>query len=335
MPTTSLSTQIISDELVARVNDGSMSAPANWGSRALYPGEFAARNWLAVVHEAEYPQNNTNSFGLNEMRLSALEDLKFDTFVSLGPGDGTLDVVLLDSLATTYGDRRRSDPKKRLKYIPVDISRTFLEMTISTLNQYAELPVGILCDFEGGQTFLENTLAQYATRPLVFGFLGGTVANIDVDLGAFFAGIRRMMLSNDHFLVDIPIAGPDWRPDTEPRLSAPKYTHACRRFLTHGLGVPHSFHGFDAFDKACGITYTHDAQSGAEVIVVKNPLNGRTVLNRRYRWKPLLQWMERQGFEIRFAKSSIDNDGGAFGMGVVLLATPDEKRSRMEASQYE
>ena len=67
--------------------------------------------------------------------------------MSLGPGDGEHDVDLVKAL------KLRSP---ELAYIPVEICSGLLGAAIRNLKEHVDIPVGILGDFERGQTFLRE-----------------------------------------------------------------------------------------------------------------------------------------------------------------------------------
>jgi hypothetical protein len=302
--------EIVADETVALVNQGALGPPAGWASRARYLGEAGSRNWLAVVHEPTYPLRDPDALGLRANRLAALAGRRAATFVSLGPGDGLPDVELVRALQ----DARAG----ALKYIPVEISRPLLEAAIANLWPHANVPAGILCDFEAGQEFLARALARYARRPILFALLGGTLGNLDEGEGPFFEGFRRLMRPDDAFLIDVPLAGPGWTAADEPRLRTETYTSAFRRFLAGGLG---GAGGTAPLEQWVGVARGHDAATGAEVVTVTDRRSGRAVLTfRRYRWQPLLDWLQGRGFAVEFARSSVASEQDRFGMGVVLLA---------------
>ena len=291
----------------------------------MYPGREGAHSWLAVSREPEYPQPESVKSTLQQNRRAALRCRSFATVVSLGPGDGAEDLQFLKS----WGDFAPTPEHGRAKltYLPVDISRPLLEMAIGRLDSHAEVPLGVLCDFEADQEFLSDALERYATRPLLIALLGGTIGNLDVQEERFFSGIYTLMHPGDALLLDVPLAGSLWTAEREPRLNAACYTSACRRFLSQGLNSPARSDSAPiigdseagAFEQAFVISLRRDAETGAEVIAVTNPRNGRVVLNRRYRWAPLLRWFENHGFRVEFAEAPATAAQDAFSMGVVLL----------------
>src|SRR5262249_51549183 len=118
-----------------------------------------------------------------------------------------------------------------LRYIPIDISRGLLDAASRKLKGNAEIPVAILGDFEGGTRFLSVALNEYATHPILFSLLGGTIGNLDRGETSFFKNVLDLMRPPDHFLLDLPLAGAAWSEKTEPRLDKARYSEAFRSFL--------------------------------------------------------------------------------------------------------
>jgi hypothetical protein len=206
-------------------------------------------------------------------------------------------------------------------YIPVEISLPLLQEAIGNLQAHADVPVGILCDFEDGREFLANVLRRYSRPPTLFALLGGTVGNLDIGEHSFFEWARSVLGASDAFLLDLPLAGPGWTPADEPRLKPEAYSSAFRRFLGESLDRNNPDKAVAEFEQRVDLSLTHDHKTSAEVIVVADRLTCRPVLTfRRYRWEAIFRWFSSQGFTVEFACSSIASDQDKFGMGVVLLA---------------
>jgi hypothetical protein len=316
---------VVTDETLEPPN-GSPIHPT-WVGRRLYWSEAGAMNWLAVANEPKYPLRNPNSFGLQDYYTAALSNHRARTLVSLGPGDGRRDLELLRALSRASALTETD----KLKYIPADISGRLLEEAIANVQAEAAIPMGICCDFEDGVGFLAGTLKVHAERPVLFVLLGGTVGNLDRGEELFFNGMRGLLHHGDAFLVDFPLAGPAWSAAGEPRLNMEEYTPMFRRFLAEGACLADGTEAGpacemaavqlqDAFGEWASFAHESDATTGAEVITVADRRTGRRVLVfRRYHWEPLLRWLERRGFVIEFARSSIVSERDGSGMGVVLL----------------
>lgn len=300
---------LLAEESTAAIDQGAAAVPTRWASRGLYVGGAGAANWMATVQEPGYPLRDLDAYALRAHRHAALDGRRFATLVSLGPGDGTADVDLLGALARGAGSDARS-----VVYVPVDLSRTLLERAIDAAIPHAVRVVGLQCDFEGSPEFLDENLGQHAIPPVLFALLGGTVGNLDEGEAKLLSAFRQRMREGDAFLLDVPLAGPAWSAEDDPRLGPKGYTAAFRRFL--GLaGVSD-----DGFVERVALEHRPDEPTGAELITVSQRATGRPLLNfRRYRWERILSWFSRQGFEVAFARSSLQSDSDRFGMGVVLL----------------
>ena len=301
-----------STSAIALLDRGTAPPPDGWVSRALYAGEAGARNWLGVVREPTYALRDPKSYNLEANRLAAVWGRHPATFVSLGPGDGLNELELVRALS--------GPGLGKLRYIPVDISLPLLREAIANLRPHVEVPVGICCDFEDGREFLADTLRRRGQPPTLFALLGGTVGNLDAGEERFFAWIRSLLGAGDGFLLDLPLAGPHWTPADEPRLKPEAYTSAFRRFLGEAMDRNDCPGAAAVFEQRVELSLTHDAATGAEVILVADRARRRAVLIfRRYRWEPVLSWFRSQSFAVEFARSSITSDQDKFGMGVVFL----------------
>ena len=306
----------IAAERTSALVEGGQKPPLDWSSRALYVGARGMQNWLSVVHEPNYPLRGENSYALHKNRLAAMRNLAPATLVSLGPGDGIDDIEIVTALKTQQAD---------LKYIPVDISNGLLDLALKNLKPHIDIPVGILCDFEGKQDFLAQVLDQYAQSPILFSLLGGTIGNLDLGEAYFFAKFKQLLQPGNHLLLDIPLAGPSWTAESEPRRNVNLYSDAFQRFLGVGSGQWNSQaegKGMGReFEKRIEFSLEYDDQIGAKIITVIDKLSQRRILKfKRYEWDSLLRWLQARGFAIKFAQCSISSEQDRFGMGVILLS---------------
>ncbi len=156
--------------------------PDEWASRALYVRDDGARNWLEVSRDPTYTLHDPDRYNLRANRLAAVAGRPTATMLSLGPGDGLIDLAIVQALAA---------PPAGLLYIPVEISLRLLQLTIATLHGHVARTVGVLGDFEAGGAFVGGVVAQHARQPLLLSLLGGTLGNLDHGEGAFFAWRAR------------------------------------------------------------------------------------------------------------------------------------------------
>lgn len=297
----------------ADLNDPGGILHNDWSARALYVGESGAQNWLRVVREPNYPLRDPSLYDLRANRLSALQGLDVNTFVSLGPGDGHNEVELVQTLA--------SQSREKLLYVPVDISLPLLKQAITLLSGHAAVPIAIHADFEESGEFLAHILAQYTRPPVLFGLLGGTLGNLDRGEQHLLTWLRSQLQAEDRILIDLPLAGSGWAPSDEPRLRPAGYSPAFRRFLAEAMRPHDPEAAVTAFEERVELSLSPDPTTGAQTIAVSDRLSGGKLLTfRRYCWELVLRWFESQRLSVRFARCSIKSPEEKFGMGVVLLA---------------
>lgn len=164
------------------------------GQRALYVGD-GATSWLAV---SEHPQYDIAEGKLRPGLEQIVQHVeKVRSVISLGPGDGKVDAILLDILGAKN--------HKNLAYIPVDISEGLLLTAMKHVKGDKEdIPMrfGILGDFEYGWDSFSRLL-QGQQHPRLFTLLGNTVSNFDDGLETFFPKIWAKLKKDDYILFDV------------------------------------------------------------------------------------------------------------------------------------
>ncbi len=116
------------------------------------------------------------------------------TLAELGSGSSTKTRVLIEALL-------RRQP--RLRYVPVDISRSMLEETAEALlEDYGALEVhAIAGEYQEGLRHVRSE-----TRPKVIAWLGSNVGNFERPNAArFLRGIRDVLSENDRVLIGIDL----------------------------------------------------------------------------------------------------------------------------------
>lgn len=307
--------KIVFDKVVAKA-EKEKNIPSNWASRALYFGYKGANNWLCVVNEPNYPLRGEDCFNLHKNRKDAIRGMTPKTLVSLGPGDGKDDIEIIDVIKSS---------EYQIQYIPVDISIELLKLTIANISPYVDVLIGVQGDFEGGQEYIYQVLSKHARPPILFTILGGTIGNLDLDEIHFFDGFKKLLSDGNYLLFDVPLAGPSWNEEDEPRLNIENYSVGFRRFLRGAASQWNSTSteqdlNYD-FEKRIGVFLACENHLKAKTIKIFDKNKNRIILKlRRYDWHSLLDWLQQFGFKIIFSRSSISSDKDKFGMGVVLLA---------------
>lgn len=317
-------TKFLIDERVASLNENS-APPPSWRGRALYLGESGAENWIGVATELGYPLRPDKIETLRADRLDAIRLFRPASIVSLGPGDGLADRDLIRALQ----EESNGAWAEYISYYPVDVSQALLGTAVESVRLQARTPAGILCDFEDGQAFLKDTVADLVRHPIIYSMLGGTIGNLDGSEDKFFSGFRGILTDSDGFLMDVPLAGSNWSPGKEPRLHHASYSHAFRRFVLDGLRriegksseLARTHKGVQReFEDRIDFQHRHDLRTGAEVITIVERDGAQPILIlRRYRWERFIDWLEQHGFDVAFSKRSLRSEDDRFGMGVVLL----------------
>lgn len=171
---------------------------SKWGQRALYVGAEGTSHWLAVSSHKDY------KFDFDRLRKSMAEVLTGTTnvavMISLGPGDGEIDRVML-SLPPL---NQNVTP---LTYVPVDISEGLLLLSMKKMRRHhpnLQIPFGILGDFELGWSRLAALATQHtATAVALWTLLGNTAANLDDGLEQFLTNVWPALKPGDYLLFDV------------------------------------------------------------------------------------------------------------------------------------
>jgi L-histidine N-alpha-methyltransferase len=117
------------------------------------------------------------------------------TLAELGSGSSTKTRLLIEALLRAHG---------RLRYVPVDISRSMLEeSSADLLERYDGLEVmAIASEYQEG---LRHVRA-HTERPKLVAWLGSSIGNLDRDAAAsFLAGVRSLLRPVDRMLVGIDL----------------------------------------------------------------------------------------------------------------------------------
>jgi hypothetical protein len=168
---------------------------AGWGQRGLYVGLDGARSW---IHVSQHPDYDIAEDKLRPKLQDVLADVEaLGSVISLGPGDGRVDVMLMSGLVASRGPGT--------SYVPIDISEGLLLATMKRFRKKhrdIRMPFGILGDFEYGWDHFRNLLAG-EQHPRLYSILGNTVANVDSGLERFFPDFWAGVAPGDYVLFDV------------------------------------------------------------------------------------------------------------------------------------
>ena len=307
---------ILSDPEVEQIDCGQAPIPDQWHSRRLYIRQQGARNWCNVVQQSSYPLHGEDPYDLIQNRAAAISRAASASMVSLGPGDAAHDVEIVSQL-------RRHNPE--FKYIPVDLSRFLLDTAIRNMASQVHIPAGLQCDFEHIPDAVKHTLEELARPPVLFSMLGGTVGNLDLGEKRFFSRMQNLMVNGDHFLIDVPLAGPGWAAERDPRFQKETYTAEFNQFIGFGLsGIAPGFNGPIAPEALlsridCRLGNGGDIANTRTVTIFDRPTRQVILKFCRYDWESVVSWFQNQGFQVLFHRCSLKADADVFGMGIILL----------------
>ncbi len=310
----------VCDEDLVKYTLGLDPVPRGWDGRALYLGEDGARAWLQITSDPSYALRDDSAFQLRQMRGEALEQLRLETetLVSFGPGDGELDLDIVEAL---------TDRLTKVRYIPVEISSGLLTLSVQKLKGHVDIPVAILGDFESGQRFVARALSDYACRPkpILFSLIGGTLGNLDRAGSLFLKDVTQLMQPGDGLFLDVPLAGPAWEAASDSRMLKAEFSQPFRQFLAGGVARQDPSASAAAYESwfderiECVCAPSRDIE-GTQVITIRDRSTGHTLLRfNRYNWDTLGSWLKGHGFDVRYAENSLQSPRDSFGMGVLLL----------------
>lgn len=304
---------ILASRLVAILNQGEEKPPANWSTRALYLGQQGADNWLGVLGQAGQPLHHRSESPLGAAYLTAVARAEFQTFVSLGAGDGAVDAQIL---AASPG---RS-------YIPIDCSRPLLAQAVRNLSDLVNVPAEVLCDLESDMELAGDAVRQYAVPPIIFAMLGGTIGNLDCKESEFLANLLAIMPARSQLLLDVPLCGGAWPLETDRRMNVATYSSEFLEFLRWGAErrglAPEGVQDLEGFRSRIASTLGHDSdipQTQVVTIELTAPRRQTLLRFRHYDWPAFHTWIESRGLRIEHAiLPALDNE--AVAVAVLLLS---------------
>jgi histidine-specific SAM-dependent methyltransferase len=173
-----------------------------------YYTEIGSGHWLRLCNDPLYTvfQDSVRSLERQSDRLfSAMGDAfvkQSPDFISLGPGNGQKDRVLLRSLFRRLRDRNLP---ANLFYYPFDISHSLISTAVHTVsNDYELRPQikvkAILGDFARLQDF--SPVYDFRSAPNIFSFLGNTLGNISQEV-VFLQKTKTAMRTGDVLLLEV------------------------------------------------------------------------------------------------------------------------------------
>jgi L-histidine N-alpha-methyltransferase len=179
--------------------------PAGDGKRIAsghaYTGNAVA--WSAVCRDplAVAQKRSVDTFAERWSDLRASAPVEPCHYVSLGPGDGRKDGVLLDDLARANRD---------LCYLPVDTSEELLHLAVRGLLRRLDLPadrvMSLAWDFSRRESVagLRRLLDElFGQTPVLFSLLGNTIAHFDADADVLGMLAGELLRPGDRLLLEV------------------------------------------------------------------------------------------------------------------------------------
>lgn len=178
----------------------------NLESKALFIGSKSAYLWEKIESANDYVEKGvvSNFVGTNSnweknrnRSINCFTDINIDNIVSLGPGVGTIDQVLITPF------------EQKFYYIPVDINPLLAIKSMHAVHK--NVAFAVVDDFEEHAFFdrfnrlLKTTKEQIGENNL-FSMLGVTFSNLSMNEGLFCNNLKQLMDNNDYFLLDVIIA---------------------------------------------------------------------------------------------------------------------------------
>ncbi len=320
-----------------------------------YLGTEPAIAWSKACRDHFYPvmMQSIESFGLRWRSIRESLGGKPYHYVSLGPGDGQKDEVILQDL-------RRGNAQ--LCYVAVDMSPDMLRLGVPALIRELKLSrsrvLSVQLDFssKGNVTELRRVLnALFGDDAVLFSLLGNTMTNFENDTELLGMFAKNLLRPQDRFVLEV--ATTRQLDDTLAQEAAEEYgrCRAFREFTTSALMHYTDLHididmdsvlfqGSVEEGRALLVKVIYQNRTGRDILItlpdrshVSFPQRDtvRLYVSRKYMRDHLKSLLAESGVHI-LASRHFDFNGGAhnglgFGMALLVL-TADPENSGQELS---
>jgi uncharacterized SAM-dependent methyltransferase len=311
----------------------------------LYLGAEPALAWANACRDHQHPmmKQSIESFERRWCCIRSALEKKPYHYVSLGPGDGQKDAVIIRDL-------RRDNAK--LSYVAVDMSMEMLRLGANTLTRHLKLSrsriLSVQLDFSSPNNVAElrHLLhGLFGEEAILFSLLGNTMANFVDDTELLRMLAEQLLRPHDKFLLEV--ATTRQLNDALAQEAAEEYEHSrtFREFATSAL--MHStdlqidmdnllFEGRVESDRALLMNIIYQNKTGRDIRMtlpdrtsVRFP-NEDTIhlcISRKYAEHYLDSLLDKSGVH-RESGSHIDFDSthhnGQFGMDLLLVTVVPE-----------
>jgi uncharacterized SAM-dependent methyltransferase len=284
-----------------------------------YLGALGAQNWLDLTEDPSYGHADI----INAVRSHAAEIAHHCSkvcdrldMVSLGPGDGVIDVLMLSQLQNHLDIAH---------YYPIDLSVELLQAAVNrVVNQGAWFNKKFRIKAIHGDF---NQLARYKPifafdpAPNLICLLGYTLGNHDES--ELIGKIREGMDDGDFLLLDARLQSDQYNPAVKPTKDqmseiTRSYSHGLNNRFAFGPVESVTIADFSALEFKYDMTTKYTSVPGAFNIVTyiedlntkfrrtRQKLNKRRIdlaVTTRYEEQQLKEWLTRKGFSIRWSKT--------------------------------
>jgi uncharacterized SAM-dependent methyltransferase len=200
-----------------------------------YLGAEPAIAWVNACRDHLYPvmKQSIESFDRRWCSIRPILNGKPYHYVSLGPGDGQKDAVILKHL--------RSD-HPQLCYVAVDMSAEMLRLGVHTLTRQLKLsrsrtlPVQLDFSSQGNVAELRRLLHElFGEEAILYSLLGNTMANFENDTELLRMFAEQLLRPQDRFALEV--ATTSQIDDTLAQEAAEEYerSRTFREFITSAL----------------------------------------------------------------------------------------------------
>lgn len=305
-----------------------LNVPSTWATRAAYFTPESAQYWMQMVRRSDYGLNPARDiYGLRELRLRAIDNLRFNTALLLGAGGGESEWAIVSHIAQECPN---------IECIPLDINDYLLDYVVQEFRGRRDvfMPACICGDYEDSPAVVGSILNDHAKkRPMLILMIGNSFANLDTNERNLFSNVTTWMKEGDFILIDFSIRGKDWTRDNESRANPKAYPAEFKDMLLRGLAMHHSDPEITPenivaeaveFDDVVSVLWTpqNSAIPNTETLLVQRQNTQRAMFwFRRYdfddavKWFRTLKTFEVVGKPLKTEPMSPD----ILGMGVVLL----------------
>ncbi len=168
----------VKDKIVHRTKSGPYI-----GGNNLYETEDAAERWKTLCDDPEYEGHKSSFNFINSIKSEIIASLGDDIirtspdFISLGPGAGYKDSVLLRELLRQMRKKKISEG---MYYYPYDISLEMLSLAIKQITTYSSIRNNVkvkAINSDFSNIFEFRPVFNYRKEPNIFFLLGNTLGN--------------------------------------------------------------------------------------------------------------------------------------------------------------